>query len=107
MSRVDKLNKAMLKETADLINREIENNDCLITITYAKFSSDLKQIKIGFSVLPENRIGDILKKIKKNSVFIAKTLKNKYNLRLVPFLKWEVDVSHTKLFEIDELLKEE
>ena len=107
MSRIEKLNKAMLKETADLINREVENNDCLITITYTKFSNDLTQIKIGFSVLPENRTGDILKKIRKSSVFIAKALKSKYNLRIVPFLKWEVDVSHTKLFEIDKLLKEE
>ena len=105
MSRIDKLNKTILKETADLINREIENNDCLITLTYAKFSSDLTQIKIGFSVLPENRVGDILKKIQKSSTFIAKTLKNKYNLRVVPFLKWEVDFSHSKFFEIEELLE--
>lgn len=104
MSRIDKLNKAILKEVANLIQGEIDNGDSLITLNYAKFSSDLKEIKLGFSVLPENRTGDILNALQKKSSFIAKAIKIKYNLRLVPFLKWEVDFSYSKIFEIDKLL---
>jgi len=104
MSRIDKLNKVILKEIASLIQGEIDNGDSLITLNYAKFSSDLKEIKLGFSVIPENRTGDILRALQKKSPFMAKTVKTKYNLRLVPFLKWEVDFSYSKIFEIDELL---
>ncbi len=104
MARIEKLNKAMLKETANLIKNEIESEDFLITVTYAKFSTDLTQLKLGISILPENKAGNVLKKLRQKSQIISKTLKNKYNLRLVPFLKWEIDTSHLKIFELDKIL---
>src|SRR6056297_316774 len=102
MSRKEKLDETLKKELAEIINREVPVENFLITVSYADCAPDLSQIKVGISVLPENKTGTGLKKLNPKTKLIAKNLKEKNNLRRVPKVIWISDTSPKNLFEIEE-----
>ena len=104
MSRKEKLDETLKKEVAKIINREVPVENFLITISFADCAPDLSQIKIGVSILPENKTGTALKKLRPKTKLIAKSLKEKNNLRRVPKIIWKPDTSPRNLFDIEEEL---
>lgn len=106
MSRVDQLNSLLLNELGGLASREIYLADGLITVTYVDCSPDLRQAKVGFSVLPDRLTGTALALLKKNNRIFADRLKKKLNIKFIPRLKWEVDARPQRAGRIEETLKE-
>ena len=102
-----KSNETIQKDIAEIITKEVPLHKYLITLTQVNCPANLSQIKIYFSVIPENFSGTALKTLKKESKNIAQLLSRKRHLKRVPKLIWQIDKSHKKIFEIEEKLKEE
>jgi ribosome-binding factor A len=102
-----KSNETIQKDIAEIINKEIPLHKYLITLTQVSCPVNFSQIKIYFSVIPENFSGTALKTLKKESKNLAQILSRKRRLRRVPKLVWQIDTSHKNIFEIEEKLKEE
>jgi len=106
MPRIEQINELLKKELANLINREISLENGLITVSYVNCSPDLKNAKIGISVLPDNLVGTALNKLKKHSGQFSNILKKKIRLRQIPRFNWIIDATEKEANKIERILEQ-
>ncbi len=104
MSKIPRYNELILEELALAVNREVFLDQALITISYVDCSPDLKQAKVGFSVLPDNLAGTALRKLNSATKQLLPRLKARLKLRKLPRLIWEFDSSEREAHKIERLL---
>lgn len=103
--RQDKVNSLIQEELGGVINRELELPDgCLITISGADVSADLKHTKIYISVLPEKYRGTVLELLRKNTKNIQFALNKRLAMKFFPKIHWLIDATEEKAMGIDALL---
>lgn len=102
--RTQQVQSEIIHHLTQIISREIELNECFVTITSANISPDLKFVKIFISVLPENKRGSVLEKLNKSSHFLQKELKSKIRFYTIPQIKFEIDSGEIKRINIEEAL---
>ena len=106
MARLDRINKQLGIELSTILSREIVSEKYMITITYVKCTQDLKEAKVGISVLPKKYTGTVLRELKKNTMDIVEQLKKRLTLNRIPHLQWEVDKTEREAQELDDVLEE-
>jgi len=106
MSKIDRVNDLILEELAKAVNREVAIENALITITYVECSPDLKQAKIGFSVLPDNLTGTALRKLTAATSQLVGILRVRTKMRKLPHLIWEFDATEKEASKIERLIAE-
>ncbi len=104
MSKVPRLNEMLREELAAVINREVGLPNALITVTYVECSEDLKQARIGVSVLPDNLAGTALRKLRSESGQIVGLLRQRVKLRRLPKFVWEFDATEREASKIERLI---
>lgn len=82
------------------------NYESLITVTRADASPDLKNIRIFFSVLPENKEEGALHFARRNRAEFRDFLKKHSRLKTLPFIEFELDYGEKHRQHIDELTRE-
>jgi ribosome-binding factor A len=93
-----------LEELAAAVNRELGLADALVTITYVDCSPDLKQAKVGFSVLPDRLAGTALRKLSAATSQLIPILRARVKLRKMPHLTWEFDATEKEASRIERLI---
>lgn len=93
-----------MHELAMVVNREVGIPDVLITVTYVDCSPDLKQARVGFSVLPENQTGSASRRLQGLTGQIAGILRSRLNWRRFPHLIWEFDPTEKEAGKIERLI---
>lgn len=106
MSKIERFNELILEELASAVNREVGVPNALITITYVECSPDLKQAKVGFSVLPDNLAGTALRQLTKSTGQLVPILRARTRLRKMPHLIWEFDSTEREASVIEKIIKE-
>jgi len=106
MAKADKLNELLREELAMAINREVAIPNTLITISFVECSPDLKQARIGFSVLPDNMVGSAIRKLDSSTSQLVGILRNRLRLRKIPHLIWEFDATEKEASKIERLIAE-
>lgn len=106
MSKIPRINELILEELATAVNREVGVENALITITYVECSEDLKQAKVGFSVLPDNLAGTALRKLTAATSQLVSALRGRLKLRKMPHLIWEFDATEREASKIEKLIAE-
>ncbi len=104
--RTEQVESEIKNIISQIINAHLEFSDCLVTITKVQISPDLKNAYILIDVLPENKTGSALKKIRNKKKYIQKLLKTKIRFYTVPQLNFIMDEANKKRREIEEKLKE-
>jgi len=104
MAKAERINDLLLEELAQAVNREVAVENALITITYVECSPDLKQAKIGFSVLPDKLAGTALRKLTAATSQLAGILRSRTRLRKLPHLIWEFDATEREASKIEKLI---
>ena len=104
MANTNRINDLILEELAAAVNREVGIENALITITYVECSPDLKQAKVGFSVLPDNLTGTALRKLNASTSQIVGILRSRIKLRKMPHLIWEFDATEKEASKIEKLI---
>lgn len=102
--RVLQINELLKSEIANLVSRDIFLENGLITITYVDCSPDLKNAKIGISVLPEHLSGSALRLLRSHSKRFSQNLKKRINLKFIPKFTWEIDKQQRYANEIDRVI---
>jgi len=109
--RIQRVNHLIRNELAKIISKEIEfPPDVLVTLTRVQTTKDLAQSQVFISVMPEKKIEEILKILKKEIYFLQKKLDRILRMRVVPkiiFLKEEKMVEAGKIEKILADLKKE
>jgi ribosome-binding factor A len=106
MSKIERFNDLILEELALAVNREVALPNALITITYVVCSPDLKQAKVGFSVLPDVLAGTALRRLISITGQLIPILRARTRLRKMPHLIWEFDATEREASKIEKLVAE-
>lgn len=106
MSKLPRFNELILEELAQAVNREVAIPGALVTISYVECSPDLKQARIGFSVLPDKLAGTVGEELKRRTSELVTILKARTRLRRLPHLVWEFDATEREAEKIEKLIKE-
>lgn len=102
--RIKRINQLLKQEVSQLLLKEVDFTDVLVTITRVKTSSDLKYAKINISVLPTEKSDLALKIIERNIFNIQQELNKRLYLRFVPKIRFEIDQLEVKAQKIEEIL---
>lgn len=105
MSRVEQVSQLLHSQLAELVQREIQLDGVLITIAWVECSPDLRQAKIGVSVLPDKYYGTALTALRQASGRLRQGL-SRLNLKFLPRLVWEIDNTEKKAAELEEVFKQ-
>jgi len=106
MSRIEQINELLQKNIALFLSQELISG-VLITITEVKASSDLKNADIFVSVLPDNKFGSTLSKLRKQSGQLNGFLKNKIKLRKIPKFSWVPDDTEKHAAVIEDIIRKD
>lgn len=104
--RIKQVNELLRGELARLISQEIQLPGGLITVCYVECSPDLKEAKIGISVLPDNLSKIALQKTERRSSHFCQILKKKLSLKYIPKFTWLIDETEKNAAKIEEILKQ-
>jgi len=106
MASSDRVNELLLEELAKAVNREVMIEDALVTITYVECTPDLKQAKIGFSVLPDKLAGTAMKKLTNSTSQLVGIIRGRVKLRRLPRFIWEFDSTEREASKIESLISQ-
>ena len=104
--RIEQVNELLRGELARLISQEIQLPGGLITVCYVDCSPDIKEARVGVSVLPEKLSKTALQKLGKRSSNFCQILKKKLNLKYIPRFTWLIDKTEKSAAKIEEILKQ-
>ena len=104
--RTEKLNEQFKGELANLILEYLTLDNALTTVSYVDCSPDLKNAKVGISVLPDNMFGTALKKLNSHNKEFAQILKKKLSLKTIPKFSFVADTREKYAAEIDDIINQ-
>ena len=107
-TRQQKIARLIQKELGDIFQKQTQaTHGVLVSVSAVRISPDLSIAKGYLSILPSERAQEILNNINANARQIRYDLgkRVRFQLRIIPELKFFIDDSLDYLDHIDELLK--
>ncbi len=107
-TRQNKIARLIQKELSEIFRLQTQSlKGVLISVSACRISPDLSVCRVYLSVFPSNRSEEIVKNINANMKSVRYELgtRVRYQLRIIPELKFFVDDSLDYIEHIDELLK--
>ena len=105
--RREKVSSLIQEELNNLLIREIEFKDALVTLTGVDVSSDLEVARVRFSVIPSEKSGYVLKILEKFKGRLQNWLLKKINIKPMPRLMFEIDYGIANAAKVEKLLIDE
>ena len=102
--RILRVNQLIKQEIGQLLSREIDFANVLVTITQVETSPDLRQAKIKISIMPIEKSESVLKILEKNIYHLQQILNKKLKMRTVPKIRFVIDQAEAKAQRIEEIL---
>lgn len=106
-TRQNKIARLLQKELSDIFQKETKSMPgVLISVSAVRISPDMSVARAYLSIFPSERSAEIIKNVNDNVKSIRYELgtRVRYQLRIIPELKFFVDDSLDYLEHIDELL---
>ena len=107
-TRQNKIARLIQKELSEIFRLQTQAmKGVLVSVSACRISPDLSVCRVYLSVFPSNRSEEIVKNINANMKSVRYELgtRVRYQLRIIPELKFFVDDSLDYIEHIDELLK--
>jgi ribosome-binding factor A len=102
--RIQRVNELIKQQISQLLLKEIDFGDILVTVTDVDTSADLRQAKVKIIILPNEKSEEVLKIIKRKIFYLQQILNKKLNFKTVPKIIFEIDRTEEKAQRIEELL---
>lgn len=106
-SRVTQINEEIKHELANILNKELELRNTLVTVSYVYCSDDLKYARVGVSVLPDRLAGTALRALRAKSGQVAKMLQKKTIIHKIPQITWVLDTTEREASIIEQAIAAE
>ncbi len=103
---MDQVNSLLRQELALSLQRHLDLDGSLVTITEVHCSADLSEAKVFVSVLPENQVGSALKKLRKLSGTFARDLRPRLKFHKMPVFIWLFDNREARAAALEEVFNE-
>ena len=104
-----KLSKLIKVELSEILSRElIYIKGALLTLTIVKVTGDLSIAKVYISVLPDEKLGEMVELLNENNWEVRKALaaKIRNKVKKIPELRFYIDDSNQYAERIDDILKD-
>jgi len=103
--RTQQFEELIIRELSEFFSREAEFPlECLVTVTRAKVSDDLKYATIWLSVLPEKFAPQVLKIAERVVHEFEKKLFKKMTTKFTPKINFKIDITEKKAEEVEKLI---
>ncbi len=102
--RTLKANKLVNRELSKIIQKIGFSRDVLVTLTRVRCSNDLSEAKVFISVMPEEKTGQVLKKLKDKIYETQQKLNNRLELKIVPKISYIEEEKVREAAEVEETL---
>ncbi|MDP8253899.1 MAG: 30S ribosome-binding factor RbfA [Candidatus Kaelpia aquatica] len=108
MSRLDRINHELKKAIGEILLFEVKDERLrLITVTQAITSADLKQAKVYYTVLgDEKKRADVARGLSSASGFMRQVLAHKMQMKYAPELIFYFDDTLDRSIKVEEMLDE-
>lgn len=105
--RTEQFEKLIVRDLSEFFNREVEFPlECLVTVTQAKVSDDLKYATVWLSVLPEKFTGQVLKIATHAAREFEKKLFRKMSTKFTPKITFKIDTGEQRAAVVEELINQ-
>ena len=105
-SRILKINSLIKEELGKILSQELDfTKDLLLTITRCETFSNLSEVKVYISVLPENKMDDIFKILNKKIYSIQQELNKRLKMRPIPKIRFGKEKKGREAQRVEELLE--
>lgn len=104
--RIPRVNRLIKEELSQIILKEIEfPKDILATLTRVETTPNLIECKVYISVMPENKMGQVLGVLNKEIYTLQKKLNKRLNMRPVPRIYFIEEKETSEAGKIEEILE--
>ncbi|MFA5413612.1 MAG: ribosome-binding factor A [Patescibacteria group bacterium] len=105
--RTEQFEELIIRDLGEFFLREVEFPlECLVTITRAKVSDDLKYATVWLSVLPDKFTGTCLAIAGRAAREFQKKLFRKMNTKFVPKISFKIDITEKKAEVVENLINQ-
>ena len=104
--RIQRVNQLLKKEVGEILLREVEFQDALVTITRVDASANLQQAKLFISVMPEEKTSEVLKLLQREIYNIQQKLNKRLSMRPIPRIIFVREKAVKEASHIEELLEQ-
>ena len=104
--RIQRINQLLRKEVSEILLREIEFQNALVTITKVDASANLQQAKIYISVMPEGKAPEVLKLLQREIYAIQQKLNKRLFMRPIPRIIFMREEAVKEASRIEKLLEQ-
>ena len=105
-NRIERVNQLLKEEIGKILLREIDLSGVLVTITRVDASSNLQEVKIYISVIPEAQANRVYGILKKEIYSIQQKLNKRLKMRPVPKIKFVREEKTKTAEKVEKLLEE-
>lgn len=102
--RIDQVNEMLMRSISQIIQRELELDKAIVTVSKVSTSPDLSRATVFVTIMPESKRGSALTILKKNKVHLQKELGSSIHLRKTPKLQFKIDNQAEKAQKLEALL---
>jgi ribosome-binding factor A len=103
--RIEQFEELVIRELGEFFSREVEFPlECLVTVTRAKVSDDLKYATVWLSVLPEKFTGQVIKIAERSVQEFEKKLFRKMATKFTPKITFKIDTGEQRAEEVEKLI---
>ena len=103
--RILKVNQLIKKELSQILLREVDFPEgVLVTLTRVESAQDLNQANVYISVLPENKIKQVLEILNRSVYFLQQKLNKRLRMRPTPKIQFTEEKQTLEAGKIEELL---
>ena len=108
MSRIDRVNQELKKAISEILLFEVKDERVgLLTVTHVKMSADLKQAKVYYTVLGDEKKREEVKKgIDSANGFVRQLLAHKMRMKYAPEIIFYFDDTLDRTIKVEEMLDE-
>ena len=78
------------EKIAEIIEREFEFQNTIITVTAVEVSQDLLQAKIKLGIIPREKAPEVFLAIEKEKKYLQNKILKKINIKPMPKLEFEI-----------------
>jgi ribosome-binding factor A len=103
--RLKKINALLQEEISKILLKEVDFEDCIVTVTKAETVPNFSRSDIFITVMPDKKEKEALRQIKNNIYEVQKILNKKLNMKYVPKICFKIDKGAKNLYKIDKFCK--
>lgn len=103
--RIERINEFLHEEVSKILLKELEFDNCIVTVTNVQTTPNLLKSDILITVMPDTKEKEVLLNIKKNIYEIQQIINKKFRAKKVPKICFKIDEGTKNLYKIDKCSK--